>query len=255
VAVPQRVVLLGASNLSRSLRRVVRLIRATGAAPLDLQIAAGHGRSYGIPSSLLGRRLPGILQCGIWDALAARPGGGVAVLTDVGNDLLYGAHPATLAGWVRECVERLHLLGFRAGLVDLPLASLGRLSPGRYRALRSILFPSSRLTYDDLQGSLTEVSERLAGIRDTHGLPFCVPDSAWYGWDLIHIRRDRSEAAWREMLGMVIPLPAAPAPRGGGMRRPVAWFHPPEQRSFAGWSFRNPQPCHRFEDGSSLSLY
>ena len=37
--------------------------------PLEFVSACGHGRSYGIESKLFGRRLIGITQCGMWDAL------------------------------------------------------------------------------------------------------------------------------------------------------------------------------------------
>ena len=57
---------------------------------------------------MLGRELPGITTCGLWDALAARPPARTAALvTDVGNDLLYGAPVAAILDWVAECLDRL----------------------------------------------------------------------------------------------------------------------------------------------------
>ena len=42
--------------------------------PLEVFVALGHGRSYGRSTRMLGRQLPGILECGLWPELAARHG-------------------------------------------------------------------------------------------------------------------------------------------------------------------------------------
>ncbi|MCZ6542107.1 MAG: hypothetical protein O6768_00410, partial [Planctomycetota bacterium] len=87
-----RVVLLGASNLTRGISRAVGIAQAILGTPLEVLIAMGHGRSYGQRSRVLGRSLPGIVDCGLWDALlhgSGRPT--YALLTDIGNDVMYGA--------------------------------------------------------------------------------------------------------------------------------------------------------------------
>ena len=63
-----RVVVLGASNVSRGLSRLVAAVesRAPGA---DLFVAAGHGRGYGVNTRVAVRRLPSILGSGLWRAL------------------------------------------------------------------------------------------------------------------------------------------------------------------------------------------
>lgn len=61
----RRVVLLGASNIARSLSIVFDSARNAWGSPLDIVAATGHGRSYGMSSRVLGRTLPGILQSGL----------------------------------------------------------------------------------------------------------------------------------------------------------------------------------------------
>src|SRR5947207_14876376 len=86
-----RVVALGASNLTRGLRIVVSTARQTWGPDIEIFGALGHGRSYGADSRVFVRRLPGILQSGLWRDLAARPPVPTrALVTDVGNDILYG---------------------------------------------------------------------------------------------------------------------------------------------------------------------
>jgi hypothetical protein len=94
-----RVVALGASNLTRGFHEVVSASRAAWGPDVQILAALGHGRSYGARSRLLTRRLPGILDSGLWPALEAMPAVPTrALVTDVGNDILYGYPPAqTLA--------------------------------------------------------------------------------------------------------------------------------------------------------------
>ena len=59
------IVVLGASNVSRGLARLAAVARARQPGPVDLFVAAGHGRSYGANSRVLMRRLPSILWSGL----------------------------------------------------------------------------------------------------------------------------------------------------------------------------------------------
>jgi hypothetical protein len=145
------VVVLGASNVSRGLSRLAAIACARAGTPLDLFVAAGHGRSYGANSRVALRRLPSILASGLWRALdreAAAPA--AALVTDIGNDLLYGFAVAQVAVWVRESVRRLAAHGARIAITRLPLASIGRVGPVRYRALRAFYVPGCRLSLADL---------------------------------------------------------------------------------------------------------
>ena len=56
----RRVILLGASNLTRAISTVIGIAQATLDGPLDIVAALGHGRSYGMWSRVLFRELPGI---------------------------------------------------------------------------------------------------------------------------------------------------------------------------------------------------
>ncbi|HSS47569.1 MAG TPA: hypothetical protein VLX28_01360, partial [Thermoanaerobaculia bacterium] len=137
----QRAVLLGASNLRASLPLVVNLLRADGA--LEVLAACGHGRSYGARSRFLGiRHLPGIAGCGLWQALEGRPAlPTLALVTDVGNDLVYGAEVAEIVRWIETCLNRLARRRSRVVLTLLPLARLEKLSPWEVRLAVSLLFP------------------------------------------------------------------------------------------------------------------
>src|SRR3954454_10484116 len=145
---PRRVVFLGASNVTRGLSALVETACRLWGRPLDVLAACGHGRSYGLCKGVLWVGRPGIAVSGLWEALARRPPAPTAALvTDVGNDLLYGASAADIAGWVGECLARLRAAGARVVLTPLPLDTIAGLRPARFLLLRSILFPGCRLPY------------------------------------------------------------------------------------------------------------
>ncbi len=248
-----RVVLLGASNLKMGFPAALSRLRGGVESPLEILAALGHGRSYGMWSQILGiRQLPGIVDCGLWQDLDHRaPLPTFALLTDVGNDLLYGASAPQIAGWVGTCLERLAERGAETVLTLLPLASLEKVSPFRYHLVRSILFPGRRaVSWDALLDSVRELNERLRQLGLAHGARLVEPPSSWYGIDPIHLRRNMRHEAWTRILHHP-RLPREGSLAGGG-RLPL--FGAAEMRLF-GVARRNPQPVCRFKDGTTVALY
>ena len=143
--------MLGASNLALSLPTVVATAREALGGPLQFMATPGHGRSYGMSTSFMRRRLPGIVSCGLWDELARRPEvPTVALITDIGNDLVYDASIDQIVDWVGACLKRLDAVGARVVMTRLPMESLHRTSPRRYWFLRKLFFPGNRTPLDTM---------------------------------------------------------------------------------------------------------
>jgi hypothetical protein len=250
------VVLLGASNLTMGLPTALATVRAVvGAAPVEVFVAAGHGRSYGRWSRVLVRGLPGIVDSGLW-AAAGGPAGGpaYALVTDIGNDLAYGRTPDELVGWVTTCVERLARMEARIALTLLPARSLARLGPWQYHLLKAVVFPGRRLGFRLLQGRVAEVNERLAAIARRHGCAVVEPPPDWYGRDAIHIRPDRHAVAWPHVLSHWEPGAAA-ALRDRPPDRVSCPGLRPELWSLCGVRLGRRQPSGRLPDTSPVSLF
>src|SRR5918993_3764843 len=97
----------------------------------DVRIVAalGHGRSYGATSAFVVRRLPGILRSGLWAQLESTPIVPTrALVTDVGNDILYGFSGDQILTWVDDAVTRLTQVSADIVLTGLPIESIRRLS-------------------------------------------------------------------------------------------------------------------------------
>jgi hypothetical protein len=251
-----RVALLGASNLAQGLRVALEEARARLGAPLHAFGALGRGRSYGAHSWFLVRRMPGILECGLWSRLAQLEGGLThALVTDVGNDLPFGRTPQTILEWVGEALARLERLGARCTVTGLPMQNLRALSPAAFGFWRRVIFPSHEVSREALLADAEALDAGLRELCARRGHAHVAPDPGWYGIDPVHLARARRREAWRAIL----------APwRAGGMSdgctaEPAGWPDPlllvPERRWVLGLEQRGGQPCARTADGSTLSLY
>jgi hypothetical protein len=254
--VTRRLIALGASNLTRGFATVVDTSRTVWGEPIEVFAALGHGRSYGIRSSVAMRSLPGILESRLWEELSSRPAlPSRAIVTDVGNDILYGVPVPTILGWVEECVARLRKLGSEVVLTDMPLCSIRTLGRARFTFFRSILVPRCRL-------SLAEVSDRAVALNDGlirlardggHALARLRPE--WYGIDPIHIRSRHWTSAWREILGVERQTCAASGGEEDRLHPLRLYLARPERRWLFGVEQRCSQPAIRTARGTTLWLY
>lgn len=260
-------VVLGASNVSRGLARLTGHVaaRTMGA---DLFVAAGHGRSYGANSRVWMRRLPSILWCGLWRALdreglvAGRCGRAaperpvLGLVTDVGNDLLYGFAVDQVAAWVRESLRRLADRGARTAVTRLPLASIDGVGPVRYRALRTLFVPGCERSLQQIKDAAAELDEQLVGIAAEVGATVIEQPGVWYGIDALHIRRRHLDTLWNNACD-AWGLPSGRRPlRSPSVARWLAvGTKGAEVRSLAGVMRFTPQPVMPGSNGPRLWLY
>jgi len=218
-----RAILLGASNLRISLPWILDRVRRQAGGPgrsVEALVACGHGRSYGTWSRFLfGRRLPGIAGCGLWRELGRRPPlPTFALVTDIGNDLAYGAGVAATAGWVEACLDRLAAPKADAEaeivMTLLPLARLERLSGLQVRLAAALLFPGREVAWPALLDQARDLDERLRRLGRERGARLVEPAADWYGLDPIHLRRRRRREVWSQIVSPGVSPEAVPADRG-----------------------------------------
>ncbi len=196
-----RVVALGASNLTRGFHTVVSTARSIAGPDVEVLAALGHGRSYGAHSRFTVRTLPGILQSGLWHQLERLPPAPTrGLVTDVGNDVLYGMPAEQIVAWIDEAVVRLQRVTQDIVLTDLPIASGRRLSRIEFLAFRSLVVPQCRLTLAQTLDTAERVNDGLEAIAARRGVRFFRLKPEWYGIDPIHIRPSLWRSAWQEIL-------------------------------------------------------
>jgi len=204
VSEPDRTfVLLGASNLDLSLGRVVHALSESMSAGDSARIlaASGHGRSYGRSSQVLARRLPGILQCGLWEQLGTLPQQAQvkSIVTDIGNDLIFGSSVSMILGWVEECLHRLEQRHSETVMTTLPLERLLELSDWWFQVFQKMIFPTSRSNRDEMVEKVTELNAELERLSKRYAVNVVEQPLDWFGVDPIHFKRNKRAEIWQHL--------------------------------------------------------
>jgi hypothetical protein len=252
----QRVVLLGASNLTLAFPQLLNYLRTGFTQPVQLFAAHGHGRSYGLTSRVLFRSLPGITTSNLWseiDQQDANVTHTTALLTDIGNDLLYGADVAQIAAWIEDCLQQLQAIDSQVVMTMLPLASVEQLSVWRYNLTRTIFFPGKGPKWPVMQKNIKELDAELRQLATTYNVATVEPEADWYGFDPIHIRRRHRRTAWKQILSHWSTFDATTVThRGSAFRAINVWRLQPSQRFLFGREQNHSQPI---ATGERLTLH
>jgi hypothetical protein len=252
----RRVVVIGASNLALGLPEVLEAARCHWGQPLDVLASIGHGRSYGLQSRVLWRELPAILQCELWPELQSRdPAPTAALITDIGNDIVYGASLAMIARWVEACLRQLSELAERTIVTALPMESLERVGKLRFHLMRAILFPRSTLNWKTALERARAVNEAVRSLALSHNACFVHPQREWYGLDPIHIRRGKRASAWGSILSNWQGAHSVSCARLTMRDRMSLRRARPRERFMFGKLQRHEQPTVVLADGTTISLY
>lgn len=244
-------VILGASNVSRATGVLVQHARAAVGGPQQILVAGGRGRSYGIRSHMLGRSLCGIVESELWERLDEVEGPVRALVTDVGNDVMFGVSTQALLGWVETCLERLGARDAITVVTALPLERLLAMSPRTFGFWKRVFFPARRLDFERARRQIQDVDDGLRELARVHGARLAVPDAAWYGVDPIHVRHHHVRAAWEAMLtpwGRAADLSPL-----GVVHRARLSFAP--ARGSRLWGRERRGAVRRYPDGAELGFY
>lgn len=251
-----RAVILGASNVTLGLSTAVETARRAWGQPLEFLGAIGHGRSYGRPTNVLGRGLPGIVQCGLWDELKRRADLPTAALvTDIGNDIIYGSSVGPILKWLEACLQSLAEQSERLVITRLPIDSISAFPQWKLRLLLSLFFPNSRLKRNDTLAKAVELDEQLTEFANRFDAYVVQPQPHWYTWDPIHIARQYRAVAWSHYMSWWSngqpPTAATPSLRRWRAlqrARPQVWTR-------CGLSKEREQPSVKLADGTTISLF
>jgi hypothetical protein len=253
-----RIVILGASNVARGIGTIVDVARHAAGGPVEIVAAMGHGRSYGLTTSIPFRTLPSIRDCGLWSALSNRPALPTwSLLTDVGNDLLYGCPPAQVAQWVHECAGRLRGLSTPLAFTALPLQSIHRVGALRFHAFRRVLFPKSKLQLSVAKQYALELDAAVRRLAEQHAAELIAPSATWYGFDPIHIRVAVQRHAWQTIFSSLARKDFLSEARARATWR--EWYRVMTMRAersiVYGRAREAAQPAVMLADGSTVSFF
>lgn len=231
----QRVQLFGASNLWLSRRSALAAVRCRFQGPLEIGLACGPGRSYGLTAGNPLVRYPALKGIDF----AAPHGGGtvLAILTDIGNDIAYNQTPETTLAWVTELSTCLETEGAEVVLTGLPVESLKSLPWWLFTLLRTFYYAGQKVTQDEVLQRLADVEGGLEDMARQRGYLFLPTDSGWYGFDHFHLRRAYHDACWNQWMERLRPvIVEVPRPSWNQIRqlRPREYWYRGEPRSSLG---------------------
>lgn len=250
-----RIILLGASNLTLSLRLVIHLMQQRLGGPSEILTATGHGRAYGVFKQMMLRGLPGIAASGLWTHLAAaEPRPTYALLTDIGNDILFELAPERILRSVEWCIAQLQQQSAQVVVTNLPMASIESLSERRYTFFRTIFYPSSRLSRNETVSCARAVHAGLVDMASRLHFKLYESEPVWFGWDGIHVDYWQRIAFYREVLQQFPNLSDRLASVGGAQEFLLTWQRRPEfaYKTVLGREIYCQQPSGQLADGSSV---
>jgi hypothetical protein len=247
-------VALGASNLTLGFSTVLATARSVWGKDVEVLAALGYGRSYGAASTIAMRTLPGILQSGLWAELARLPERPTrALITDVGNDILYGETPGQILAWVEEAADRLQAHAEAVVLTDLPVENIRRLSPATFLFFRSLFFPPCRLDRHEVFERVEQLNAGVTRLAKDRGFRLVHLRRDWYSFDPIHLRPLVWSRAWRDII--VGESPDDLRPRFAPLELLRVHTLPPERRSLFGIERVAPQQGRPLRRGGRLWIY
>ncbi len=174
----------------------------------------GPGRGYCAKGGFLTVRYPPIGDSGVMDAArekAATASRVVALITDIGNDIMYGVPEQDIVACLSRLLKEFEAMNADVFLNPVPLVIEEDVTPFQFRLLRRIFYRSSAVEYTQAAHAVREVNRFL---RDSAGGRVHLLQSAreFCGADKIHYSLFRSHRAWSRIVAeMLRVLPATPA--------------------------------------------
>lgn len=250
-----RLILLGASNLTLSLRLVIHLLQQRLGLPSEIFVAAGHGRAYGVASRMLLRGLPSIIECGLWSCLTeAKPHRTYALLTDIGNDILYGAQPENILYAVEKCIMRLQQQSALIVVTNLPLTSIVQLTEKRYQFFRHLLYPFCRLSRSEVIHRASIVHAGLNAMSTHFHFKLYEQQSAWLGRDGVHVKLRHRQHFYAD-IAKQFPINDFPPVNKAESILPWSQYPKFAFKTVLGHPFNYSQPSGCMKNGSVVSKY
>ncbi len=212
---PVLFVLMGASNLHRGHVSLVEgLTRSLSPRKVKFLTALGPGRAYCAEGGMLSIRYPAIGTCGIVEAAKRqRPAGGrvVALVTDIGSDIMYNVPVATICSTLERIFQELMALDADVFVTEIPVDMKRDVSPLQFTLIKRLFYPFSPLRFETVGEAVESINAfvRRSAKGRVHLLPNMQPHC---GWDKIHYATFQCHRVWNQVAAeLLAALDATPA--------------------------------------------
>jgi len=193
------ILLYGASNLWLSRRAALTEIRKRFSGPLEIGLAHGPGRSYGLRAGNPLIRYEPLSEVEFSLGREQR-GERLALITDIGNDIAYAQEPERVIAWVSDLSTRLEAQNFRVIVGGVPAQSLAKLNPLLFQTFARLYYPDGSVSKDQVTRDLKDVEMGLRELCAERGYTHTELDSEWYSYDRFHLKRKARTPYWQTLL-------------------------------------------------------
>jgi hypothetical protein len=208
-------VLLGASNLARGYSALTHHIYKNISAGEFLN-AMGPGRGYCARGGLLNFSYSPIGECNVMKSAkvyAERGYRTVVLLTDIGNDIMYGVSESFLIQSLDIMIEKSLKMNAEVFLTSIHVDVSKDMGKTSFKLFKSIFYPNSPVTFDQAESAVKKLNHYLAEKSLQNERVHLVSGlGAFCGLDKIHYGLFKSHLVWSRVANtMLLALGVTPA--------------------------------------------
>ena len=207
--------LMGASNLARGYSMLTHhLSECLEKNKTEFLNALGPGRGFCARGGIFNITYSPIQDCRIIESGEKKSKEAlhtVVLITDIGNDLMYGVSADTLIASLDIMIDEILKWDAEIFLTPIHVNLRKDVSPTIFLVLRSLLYPSSKVNYEEMDLSIFKVNDYLEEkVRKNETIHLITGLEAFAGLDRIHYSLFKTHEAWAavtEKIFRVINVP------------------------------------------------
>ena len=207
--------LMGASNLARGYSMLTQhLSECLGKNKTEFLNALGPGRGFCARGGIFNITYSPIKDCRIIESAEKKSKEAlltVALITDIGNDLMYGVSADTLIASLDLMIDEILKWDAEIFLTPIHINPKKDISPTIFFVLRFLLYPSSKVNYDELDLFVLKINDYLEEkVQRNEKMHLIIGLEAFAGLDRIHYSLFKTHAAWStiaEKIFRIIDVP------------------------------------------------
>ena len=121
----------------------------------------------------------------------------VVLITDIGNDLMYGVSADTLIASLDIMIDEILKWDADIFLTSIHINLKKDISPTIFLVLRFLFYPSSKINYEEMDFSILQINDYLERkVNENERMHLITGLEAFVGLDKIHYSLFKTHAAW-----------------------------------------------------------
>lgn len=179
----------------------------------------GPGRGYCVESGMFNFTYPPIGECRIMENVDVQQSRRIAVLlTDIGNDIMYGVPEQSLVECFDSLIEKSLLLNAEVFLTSIHVDVRQDMGRETFKLLKGIFYPNSSVTYDKADLAVKTINKYIEDKSIQNERVHLVSGLGVYcGMDKIHYNLFKSHFAWLRVANVMLKELGVTSSRNIGM--------------------------------------